>query len=94
MPPRPREWARAAAASAAAASDSDEEGEQFPDAGDLVDHFAFGLSEVLMSDGDRLRIRDTKTPARVREVAVSMLKVSAPTMEEGKRLLPTFARGS
>ena len=92
IPPRPQ-WARAAAASAAAASDSDE-GEQFPDAGDLVHHFAFGLSEVLMSDGDRLRIRDIKDPGRVREVALTMLKVSAPTIEEGKRVFRLSRRGS
>jgi len=46
----------------------------FPEAGDLVDHFAFGRCEVLKSDGDRLHLRVGKD-GRVREIALEMLRV-------------------
>lgn len=46
----------------------------FPEAGDVVEHFAFGRCEVLKSDGDRLHLRVGKD-AHVREIALEMLKV-------------------
>jgi len=82
-------WAAAAMASARArARDAQEEADDmpYPEAGDLVDHFAFGKCEVLTSDGDRLRIRDLAGPQRIREVSLSMLKVAEVTESEGKRL--------
>lgn len=82
-------WDIAAAASAARAAreEAQHSEDPIPDAGDLVQHFAFGLCEVLTSDGDRLRIRDIDGPKRVREVALSMLRVTGPTEEaDGKRL--------
>ncbi|HMI83299.1 MAG TPA: hypothetical protein VK550_04350 [Polyangiaceae bacterium] len=84
----PATWASAASASAAArARLSEEQAEEpTPEAGDLVQHFAFGLCEVLTSEGDRLRIRDVEGPKRVREVALSMLRVTGPTELEGKRV--------
>ncbi|HKQ69146.1 MAG TPA: hypothetical protein VJT73_07395 [Polyangiaceae bacterium] len=82
-PPVP--WARAAAASAARAQ-ADEPEQPMPDAGDLVEHFAFGLAEVLTSDGERLKIRDLKDPFRVREVSMNILKVMPPTDSDGRRL--------
>jgi hypothetical protein len=88
-------WKTAAAASAAAlARADDEQGEQLtPEAGDLVQHFAFGLCEVVTSDGDRLRLRDVEGPRRVREVAMSMLRVNGPTESDGKRLFQLERRG-
>jgi hypothetical protein len=81
-------WAAAALASARArAREALEMDEQvFPEAGDLVDHFAFGKCEVLTSDGDRLRIRDIGGPNRIREVSLAMLNVQGPTEVDGKRL--------
>ncbi len=88
-PPAPM-WARVAAANAAAAerdaADAEEPEPVFPEAGDLVDHFAFGLCEVVTADGDRLRIRDVPRPGRIREVSLSMLRVVGPTESDGKRL--------
>jgi hypothetical protein len=88
-------WKTAAAASAAAmARAEDEQGEQLiPDAGDFVQHFAFGLCEVLTADGDRLRIRDVEGARRVREVSLSMLRVKGPTDSDGKRLFQLERRG-
>jgi len=47
----------------------------FPDAGDRVEHFAFGACEVVQSDGDRLPVRVGKD-GRIKELALAMLKVS------------------
>ena len=46
-----------------------------PDAGDRVEHFAFGSCEVLKSDGDRLHLRLGKD-GRIKEIALEMLKVT------------------
>jgi predicted DNA-binding protein with PD1-like motif len=47
----------------------------FPEAGDVVEHFAFGRCEVLKSDGDRLQIKVGKD-GRMREIALEMLRVT------------------
>jgi predicted DNA-binding protein with PD1-like motif len=47
----------------------------FPEAGDQVEHFAFGKCDVLRSDGDRLHLRVHKD-GRIREIALEMLKVT------------------
>ncbi|HEY8041724.1 MAG TPA: DUF296 domain-containing protein [Polyangiaceae bacterium] len=46
-----------------------------PEAGDVVEHFAFGRCEVLKSDGDRLHLKVGKD-GRIREIALEMLRVS------------------
>jgi hypothetical protein len=93
-PPAPV-WARVAAANAAAAARDEEDDVEplVPEAGDLVDHFAFGVSEVLTSDGDRLRIRDVSGPGRIREVSLSMLRVMQPTESDGKRVFRLVRKG-
>ncbi|WP_394827479.1 PCC domain-containing protein [Pendulispora albinea] len=57
----------------------------FPEAGDLVDHFAFGRCEVLKSDGDRLHLRVGKD-SRIREIALEMLRVQPLAPVGDKRL--------
>jgi predicted DNA-binding protein with PD1-like motif len=52
-----------------------EEQTSFPEVGDIVEHFAFGRSEVLKSDGERLHLKVGKD-GRIREIALEMLKVS------------------
>lgn len=47
----------------------------FPEAGDRVEHFAFGACEVVQSDGDRLHVRLGKD-GRIKELALAMLKVT------------------
>jgi hypothetical protein len=91
-------WVAAAAANARArardAREADEvEQEHFPEAGDLVEHFAFGRCDVLTADGERLRIRDVGGPGRVREVSLAMLKVTGPTESNGKRLFRLVRKG-
>jgi predicted DNA-binding protein with PD1-like motif len=56
-----------------------------PEAGDVVDHFAFGRADVLKSDGDRLHLRVGKD-GRIREIALEMLRVSRlEDSPDGKR---------
>ncbi len=45
-----------------------------PEAGDIVEHFAFGTCEVVKSDGDRIFLRVEKDQ-RVKEIALAMLRV-------------------
>jgi hypothetical protein len=86
-PPPGARWAAIAAAAAQAAQqDEREERAHRPQPGDLVQHFAFGLCDVLKSSGDTLTIRDVRGPARIREIRIDMLDVHPPSRHEGKRL--------
>jgi len=81
-------WASAAMQSAAVTRQSEEPDDEpeLPGPGDLVQHFAFGLCEVLMGDDERLKIRDLKGPGRIREIRLDMLVVGAPSERDGKRV--------
>ncbi len=91
QPPEPREagssWAAMASATARSlrAAQVDEE-KQYPEPGDLVHHFAFGLCNVLIAEHDRLKIRDLDGPGRIREIHIGKLDMSGPTDKDGKRL--------
>jgi hypothetical protein len=59
--------------------------ESYPEEGDRVTHFTFGDCTVVGSDGERIRLQQDRD-SRVREVALSMLKLAPPTMSaEGVR---------
>ena len=76
----PSPWVKAAAVSAAIAAREviEEVDELSPEAGNLVDHFAFGLCEVVTSDGERLKDpRRSKVPGRVREVSIDDAQCAA-----------------
>jgi hypothetical protein len=60
----------------------EEEEQVYPDAGDVVEHFAFGRCEVVKSDGDRLHLRLGKD-GRIKEIALEMLKVTPLAPVEG-----------
>jgi len=60
----------------------EEEEQPTPDAGDVVEHFAFGTCEVVKSDGDRLHLRLGKD-GRIKEIALEMLKVTPLPPVEG-----------
>jgi hypothetical protein len=53
----------------------EEEEAPTPDAGDRVEHFAFGSCEVMKSDGERLHLRLGKNGS-IKEIALEMLRVS------------------
>jgi hypothetical protein len=86
-------WAAAAHAAAAANLEEEDEEPARPERGDLVRHFAFGLCEVLQSTGDRLKLRDTHGPGRIREIAIDMLEISPPTEQNGKRVFKLSRKG-
>jgi hypothetical protein len=46
-----------------------------PEEGDAVEHFLFGRSEVIKSDGDRLHLR-IQRDGRIKEIALEMLRVT------------------
>jgi hypothetical protein len=83
--PGPAWAAQAHAATPLRPAESDDE-DVWPDAGDLVEHFAFGLCDVLMASDDRLKIRDKNGPGRVREIRAEVLRVHPPVAKDGKRL--------
>ncbi len=87
--PKPRaaknDWATQAKAAAPHTAPEPEE-EEWPEVGDLVEHFAFGLCDVLMASDDRLKIRDKTGPGRIREIRAEVLRVSPPITKNGKRL--------
>lgn len=64
------------------ASTMPDEEQIYPDAGDVVEHFAFGRCEVVKSDGDRLHLRLGKD-GRIKEIALEMLKVTPLPPVEG-----------
>jgi hypothetical protein len=53
--------------------------ESYPDVGDTVMHFHFGECTVISSDGDRIRLRQDRD-GRVREVALTMLRIEPATL--------------
>jgi len=72
--------------------DSSEPVQELPERADLVDHFAFGLCEVLKVEGDRLVLRDLRGQRRVREIASEKLSISGPVEHDGKRLFKLSRR--
>ena len=59
--------------------------EIYPEDGDVVTHFHFGRCVVISSDGERIRLQN-EADSKVREVALSMLKIEPPTtLEDGRR---------
>jgi hypothetical protein len=59
--------------------------EVYPEEGDVVTHFHFGRCVVISSDGERIRLQH-EGDSKVREVALSMLKIPPPTtLDDGRR---------
>lgn len=57
-----------------------------PERGDLVEHFAFGVCEVVSVTGDRLVLRDSKSSGRIREIDSARLAITGPVERDGRRL--------
>jgi hypothetical protein len=92
-------WATTAAAAVAAASpesaapeEDDDESDELPRYGDRVDHFTFGLCDVMVVRGDRMKIRDVHGTGRLREVHLRVLKVLHPEVRDGKRVFKLARR--
>jgi hypothetical protein len=69
----------------AAPDDAEDDEELLPERGDLVEHFAFGLCEVVMVTGERLVLRDLRG-GRTREIESGRLSITGPVEHDGRRL--------
>ena len=63
----------------------DDESEEAPRYGDRVDHFVFGLCDVMVVREERMKIRDV-TGGRLREIHLGAVKVLPPTVIDGRRV--------
>ncbi|HVU04438.1 MAG TPA: hypothetical protein VHE30_21920 [Polyangiaceae bacterium] len=66
--------------------DPDEESDELPKYGDRVQHGVFGLCDVMVVRGDRMKIRDVHGTGRMREVHVGAFKILRPIVRDGKRV--------
>jgi len=82
-------WAGAAAASRARDQqerEEEEESDEAPAYGDRVDHFVFGLCEVMVVHGERMKIRDLGASGKLRELHLRAVRVLKPVVTDGKRV--------
>jgi hypothetical protein len=79
-------------AALAAIQHDDDETDEAPKYGDRVNHFVFGLCDVMVVRGERMKIRDVHGPGRLREIHLNAVKVLAPTVEDGKRVFKLAKR--
>jgi len=77
---------------AAIPHEDDDETDEAPKFGDRVHHFVFGLCDVMVIRGERMKIRDVHGPGRLREIHLNAVKVLAPTVEDGKRVFKLAKR--
>jgi hypothetical protein len=83
----PNSWA-----AIAAIPQDDDETDEAPKYGDRVNHFVFGLCDVMLVRGERMKILDARGPGRLREIHLSAVKVLPPTVEDGKRVFKLAKR--
>jgi hypothetical protein len=83
---RPLVSAFAAKVGVTGAAADDEDEQALPEPGDLAEHFAFGLCEVLTVTGERLVLRDASGRGRIREIESGRLNITGPEEHGGKRL--------
>ncbi|HEX4337763.1 MAG TPA: hypothetical protein VH062_17750 [Polyangiaceae bacterium] len=68
-----------------AAPNDDDEADEAPKFGDRVDHFVFGLCDVMVVREERMKIRDI-AGGKLREIHLGAVKVLKPTIEGGQRV--------
>jgi hypothetical protein len=90
--PEPKAAAGGWAGLAAIQHDDDDETDEAPKYGDRVSHFVFGLCDVMVVRGERMKIRGVDGPGRLREIHLNAVKVLAPTVEDGKRVFKLAKR--
>jgi hypothetical protein len=64
----------------------DDEADEAPRYGDRVDHFVFGLCDVMVVREERMKIRDASGGGKLREIHLRAVKVLKPTIEDGRRV--------
>ncbi len=85
-------WAAVAARAAAETAGPDaDESTELPKVGDRVDHFAFGICDVLHVRPNRMKIRSA-TGGKLREISLEVVRVLPPTELGGKRVFGLVKR--
>jgi hypothetical protein len=74
------------------ASLADDEAEEAPKFGDRVDHFVFGLCDVMVVREERMKIRDAGG-GKLREIHLGAVKVLKPVEQDGRRVFKLARRG-
>jgi hypothetical protein len=69
----------------------DDEADETPRGGDFVDHFVFGVCEVMTVRDERMKIREVKG-GKLREISVGAMKVLKPIEENGHKLFKLVRR--
>jgi hypothetical protein len=72
-------------------ADQDEEADELPVQGDRIDHFVFGLSDVMVVQGERFKIREVGG-GKLREIHVGPFRLSKPVVVDGKRVFKLVKR--
>jgi len=71
---------------------SDDESPEVPRYGDRVEHFAFGLCDVMTVREGRMKIRPVGG-GNLKEIQVAAVRVLKPSERDGKRVFPLARRG-
>jgi hypothetical protein len=69
----------------------DEEADELPLQGDRIDHFVFGLCDVMVVTGERFKIREVGG-GKLREIHVGPFRLSKPVVRDGKRVFKLVKR--
>jgi hypothetical protein len=70
----------------------DDESPESPRYGDRVEHFAFGLCDVMVVREGRMKIRPVGG-GNLKEIQVSAVRVMKPSERDGKRVFVLARRG-
>ena len=90
----PKSWgerAQAAADATAREQVRDEFTDEIPKQGDRVDHFAFGLCDVIVVRGKALKIRPVRG-GKLREVRTDVLRIACPEIVGADRVFRLLRR--
>jgi hypothetical protein len=71
---------------------ADDAAEEAPKFGDRVDHFVFGLCDVMVVREERMKIRDVGG-GKLREIHLRAIKVLQPVEQDGRRVFKLARRG-
>ena len=82
---------KSAGTTPSADSGDDDEADEAPRYGDRVDHFVFGLCDVMVVREERMKIRAAEG-GKLREIHLRAVRVLKPTVEDGRRVFKLARR--
>lgn len=92
--PAPTGWAAVATATAVLEAAPAPVEKQVPARGDCVQHFKFGLCDVVKVQDRRITVRDVNGPGRFREISLAHVEIEPPKERDGKRVFPLKRRSA